>query len=143
MACRRHSLLLGSLALVLRRCRRRQDLTFAFVFLSWCQFINNLKFFFLSFGFFILLANFRFRNGVPFFSAISSVLFFWEFSNSFASYWFSSLYPSLLSSSLFSSSLFCSSSHLSSSKISSPLSFANERFYFALRTFTNGNNQLR
>ena len=62
MACRRRSLLLASLALVLRRCRRRQDLTFAFVFLSWCQFINNLncfKFFFFNFGFFTL-SNFQF-----------------------------------------------------------------------------------
>ena len=62
MACRRRSLLLASLALVLRRCRRRQDLTFAFVFLSWCQFVNNLKcfkLFFFNFGFFTL-SNFQF-----------------------------------------------------------------------------------
>ena len=72
MACRRRSLLLASLALVLRRCRRRQDLTFAFVFLSWCQFINNLKcfkFFFFNFGFFTL-SNFQFCFFSSFFLSI-------------------------------------------------------------------------
>ena len=132
-----------------------KDLTFAFFFLSWCQFINNMKcfkLFFFNFGFFTLSnfqfcffyfpVNLGFRNGVFCFSAISFVPFFREFSNSFASYWSSSLYPSLLPSSLFSSSLFCSSSYWSSSKAFSPPSFAKERFDFVLRTFTNGNSQL-
>ena len=134
MACRHRSLLLASLALVLRRCRRRQDLTFAFVFLSWYQFINNLKCFKFFFNFELFtLSNFQFCL-FPFFLSIFvsemvclaflqflPCFFFREFSRSFASYWSSSLYASLLLSSLFWSSLFCSSSHWSSSKVSSPL----------------------
>ena len=80
MACRRRSLLLASLALVLRRCRRCRcrivdvhvdvNLTLA-LFLSWCQFINNLKcfkFFFFNLGFF-MLSNFQFCF-FPFFLSI-------------------------------------------------------------------------
>ena len=69
MACRRRSLLLASLALVLRWCWRRQDLTFGFVFLSWFQFINSVKCFnFFNFGFFTR-SNFQFRF-FPFFLSV-------------------------------------------------------------------------
>ena len=73
------------------------------------------RFLTFNFVFSIFPPNFRFRNGVSRFYAISSALFFREFSYLFASYWSSSLYPLLLSPSLFSSSLFCSPSYWSSS----------------------------